>query len=179
MRADDRAIGRSIDNKIGMPFCLWFAKDQRSVLYPLSGSDGLSSYTLTHTVDPESRCSAGTMRMDSARLPFSPQIFASVDRAFRRAKCATALHCGRTKQVSAFSDIRPPLGPQHPLYSLPTTELAHDAHRLGFKPEPCKVCPSPSRPLSGPSLPVEPTTCYYGLKLPHLLDVGIVKKLLF
>jgi hypothetical protein len=42
MRADDRAI----DDKIRMPFCLWFLKDRWSVLSPLSGSDGLSSYTL-------------------------------------------------------------------------------------------------------------------------------------
>jgi hypothetical protein len=42
MRADDRAI----DDKIRMPFCLWFLKDRWSVLSPLSGSDGLSSHTL-------------------------------------------------------------------------------------------------------------------------------------
>jgi hypothetical protein len=46
MRADDRAI----DDKIRMPFRLWFLKDQWSVLSPLSGSDGLSSHALNRKV---------------------------------------------------------------------------------------------------------------------------------
>jgi hypothetical protein len=62
-----------------------------------------------------------------------------VDLTFRRPKCATASRSGRTKQVSAFSDIRPPMPPQCPLHSPPLRQLAQDARRPGSELEPCEL----------------------------------------
>jgi hypothetical protein len=70
---------------------------------------------------------ANAARMSIAIVRPERAIFASVDRVFRRAKCATASRSGREKQVSAFFRHSTSHASLHSHLAARLQRLAHDA----------------------------------------------------